>query len=1321
METENKSKTESTKSFAQREKIKERVSVRFHLELTDSTDRSFPEFSYLELLGTNKNKKKDEGVLHDGECDVDEIRALAKKFEDKYGPKSGAKKSKAHKTDRVQDLVDVTYGYDATDAFVDDSEAYDELVPADWTTEHGGFYINMGELNFRPFSSGDERSDGDFKETKKKTPKKKNKENKEKKLKDGKRHLSSGEKEKSSKKMRLNSDEKESKLQKLKKRINLSAGKSKEGTSGSTVQQDKNKQSKTVATENLQSPVIKVEKNSVTDMRNSAPSIGSSALSEDSLISKENENSLNNSPSVSLPDGLPPSLILSIQKLIEVARKAGGEAGKCKFFNSDVNRILLQIETDSRKLNCRARSAVYDYLALFLPCTKDTLLKRAKNLFMQEQVGRLREPLLKLRLAIEAAMPAQVKNYEEEVAKLSEEQAVQNLKPFTDTVNQNGEKKDDVVMKDLEVEGENEKIDESTTPTDVNAPTTPSEEKGKRTFLPKRFVWKDDIRNLLCDVVGIKVELYLMSKSRSTTAEEALKGFLETEVRPLWPKGWMTTRILYRESKQAHAKVTSTVAAKVKKDPKRPKEEGSKIQDSNQQVTAMVIDQGNDEATPLKNLANMSTSSVPSYLKSNTAFTNTPVAMRPDALNIATDKQNIELKTSVQSKIETEIPVKIAVETPLVKPQDEPRVRNLLKLEGASVTKVQDLLQSQIKLRKEAQLKLQSKTQAQTQVMHEDEASLGKSHSEILEKQDQALNENLARSASQDTLEKTKIPPSHGSLPLPTPGKTPKPQEQKNSHLPNNLELKFPSLPQGQSIHDQTSNQSLIPSQSHDHSALKPPQNALQNPIKALEKPQSRQDDDDSSLRKLLGIAEPLGREQPPAKEHSHMQLQGHINNHARVQSNVSAQVQVHLPTAQNAQANAHVQSHGKPITQQTVQGKGRGQSLTNAHNQTQVQSKSIPYRQSQLESQNRIQNQLQGLTYPQGQMRSQSQFHAQPREDQGHPLSQVQSKSPSSPRVPAHANTSQRMQASFSSPTNISKPKAAGKTILDFLDEASPLSPFHNTPESRPLSHVTSASPSLSSCSFQNTQQHQISPPRNIKTQNNMPTSSPPLSSPNRHPIRNVSPIRQMSTNAGTFSNINVSKRLSSCSLQNIPSKINQETSPSPRSPRQGYNFLTKVPSSPNLSCQFPMQPSRTSPESHARSSSHLNTLTPNFMTLSSSDKPKTQLTATSLLNSLASMSQNHLTPNLPLVGQPSNSLQNNGLPMTNSSLNISPIMNVQNNLPNNKAQQGPGFPGNMKNFTGMPQFSNQQPMLRNNLPAEMNDGNNRISNFQPAYRPFS
>lgn len=49
---ENMCKTESSKSFTQKEKTQDSASVRFHLQLTDSTDRSFPEFSYLELLGT---------------------------------------------------------------------------------------------------------------------------------------------------------------------------------------------------------------------------------------------------------------------------------------------------------------------------------------------------------------------------------------------------------------------------------------------------------------------------------------------------------------------------------------------------------------------------------------------------------------------------------------------------------------------------------------------------------------------------------------------------------------------------------------------------------------------------------------------------------------------------------------------------------------------------------------------------------------------------------------------------------------------------------------------------------------------------------------------------------------------------------------------------------------------------------------------------------------------------------------------------------------------------------------------------------------------
>jgi hypothetical protein len=135
----------------------------------------------------------------------------------------------------------------------------------------------------------------------------------------------------------FNSNEKESKLQKLKKRINLNAAKASTSKESETSTQQ-SKASKTLPVENmnLQSPVIKIEKCNGGDLWSSMSNSNSTSASQ------ENENSLNNSPSVSLPDGLPPSLILSIQKLIEAARKAGGEAGKCKFFNSDVNRILLQ-------------------------------------------------------------------------------------------------------------------------------------------------------------------------------------------------------------------------------------------------------------------------------------------------------------------------------------------------------------------------------------------------------------------------------------------------------------------------------------------------------------------------------------------------------------------------------------------------------------------------------------------------------------------------------------------------------------------------------------------------------------------------------------------------------------------------------------------------------------------------------------------------------------------------------------------------------------------------------------------------------------------
>ena len=63
-------------------------------------------------------------------------------------------------------------------------------------------------------------------------------------------------------------------------------------------------------------------------------------------------------------------------------------------------------------------------------------------------------------------------------------------------------------------------------------------------------------RVLLNQVVNLKAECYHWSKLRKETAEEYLTRFLDSEVKLLWPKGWMSTKILYKESKDGHAFIT---------------------------------------------------------------------------------------------------------------------------------------------------------------------------------------------------------------------------------------------------------------------------------------------------------------------------------------------------------------------------------------------------------------------------------------------------------------------------------------------------------------------------------------------------------------------------------------------------------------------------------------------------------------------------------------------------------------------------------------------------------------------------------------------
>ncbi|XP_021488064.1 ubinuclein-1 isoform X1 [Meriones unguiculatus] len=547
------------------------AAVRITLTLFEPDHKRCPEFFYPELVKNIRgkvkglhpgDKKKDVlDPFNDEEKERHKVEALARKFEEKYGGKKRRK-------DRIQDLIDMGYGYDESDSFIDNSEAYDELVPASLTTKYGGFYINSGTLQFRQAS---ESEDDFIKEKKKKSPKKR-------KLKEG------GEKIKKKKKDDTYDKEKKSKKSKFSKAgftaLNASKEKKKKKYSGSLsvremlkkFQKEKEAQKKREE-EHKPVPVSSIEAQGLRELEGTSDPLLSlfgstsdndllqAATAMDSLTDLDLEQLLSESPEgspfrdmddgsdslgvgldqefrqpSSFPEGLPTPLEKRVKELAQAARAAEGES-KQKFFTQDINGILLDIEVQTRELTSQIRSGVFAYLASFLPCSKDALVKRARKLHLYEQGGRLKEPLQKLKDAIGRAMPEQVAKYQDEC------QAHTQAK----------------VAKMLEEEKDKEQRER------ICSDEEEDEEKGGRRIMGprKKFQWNDEIRELLCQVVKIKLESRdLERNSKAQAWEDCVKAFLDAEVKPLWPKGWMQARTLFKESRRGHGHLTSLLAKK---------------------------------------------------------------------------------------------------------------------------------------------------------------------------------------------------------------------------------------------------------------------------------------------------------------------------------------------------------------------------------------------------------------------------------------------------------------------------------------------------------------------------------------------------------------------------------------------------------------------------------------------------------------------------------------------------------------------------------------------------------------------------------------
>ncbi|KAM9780103.1 ubinuclein-2-like [Neosynchiropus ocellatus] len=574
------------------EGVEAKPTVRLSLSLSEPSDRGSSEFNYTELVHppasqvTPAAPSVPKGLappldpsdpFADDEKERREVEEMARKFESKYG---GAVKKK--KRDRMQDLIDIGYGYDETDPFIDNSEAYDELVPASLTTKHGGFYINTGTLQFRAASDSEgegasgennhfkKMKDGEERVIKKRRKKQdggileEKKPRKNKVPKPGVSALNRPEKKKRKKLMkdslhlanmlRRFTREKEE----MRKRNMPPAGPPRPNTKVPGANS---------ALLNAQSKAGGANDCSITDLT-SDPAVMSLLGSANNDILQdmmgdldfgmldspqpaspgqgENGSFGHKSGRVSqggvitpppLPSGLPGPLLKRIEDL-RAASRLFDEEGRKKFFTLDMNNILLDIELQAQEQPAAVRAAVYSHLEAFVPCNKEALLKRLKKLNLNIQDDRLRTPLLKLKLAVCSVMPEQVARYNMDcLAKVAKQQSEEGEK--------NGSEEDD------------------------------EEKPGKRVMGPrKKFVWDDKIRSLLCNLVRVKLSCYELEGKNSMSVEDYLKAFMEAEVKTLWPKGWMQARILFKESTMAHGHLTGyTAKKKIVATPKtKPKE-----------------------------------------------------------------------------------------------------------------------------------------------------------------------------------------------------------------------------------------------------------------------------------------------------------------------------------------------------------------------------------------------------------------------------------------------------------------------------------------------------------------------------------------------------------------------------------------------------------------------------------------------------------------------------------------------------------------------------------------------------------------------------
>ncbi|KAF5285055.1 hypothetical protein FQR65_LT02368 [Abscondita terminalis] len=528
-----------------------RKTVRISVILPESTEDKCPEFNYKDELVAAKKKyvvknstSKQTNGLDPFTEDDDDVKRIAAEMEAKYGM-GVAKKRKWRK----DDYADIGMGYDESDSFIDNTDGYDEIIPKNVTAVLGGFYINCGALEFKTdegVSSDDSSSSdddtpekpkghkraiessaesGDEVQSESVTDKQVDKKPKLINNTNGmqkaiKKRLFGHEKIKQQmRKKRLDESARKTVSELLKeKRMDLnitvvSEPETMEKKVERSVSPKEVKKPPTLASVDdviesvINSVIVKkaehLDESSKESASSKAPTPTPAKSGINLALSEADSNdglSVKAVEIVQLPENLPADIISIIDSIKNAA--ACNTEGKVKFFTDSVNSMLLNLERKCRCLGKHSRMKVYEHLAPFVKCKKETLIKRAKNLCIIEEQKKIKVLVDSLKTTIDVMMPSIIENYE------AERRAVVQRK-FS----------------------------------------AGSDENSKSLRLPKKhFGWTEDLKKILRDIVTLRKKCFINEGKQKDALDSLLVEFLKTEIQVLWPEGWVSLNSLLKYS-----------------------------------------------------------------------------------------------------------------------------------------------------------------------------------------------------------------------------------------------------------------------------------------------------------------------------------------------------------------------------------------------------------------------------------------------------------------------------------------------------------------------------------------------------------------------------------------------------------------------------------------------------------------------------------------------------------------------------------------------------------------------------------------------------